>query len=134
MEFVSTGNCFVCGENNPNGLKIKFQVDREKQAIRATFTFEPIYQGWDGVVHGGMICTLLDEATANLVYHLGFNAIAASLEVRFKHPAPILQPLVVSGEITEVHKKLVKAKASLTGEDGKVLATGISTFLKQNPK
>jgi acyl-coenzyme A thioesterase PaaI-like protein len=134
MEFVSTGNCFVCGENNPRGLKVKFDVDPEKQAIRARFTFEPTYQGWDGVVHGGLICTLLDEAMANLVYHLEFNAIAASLEVRFKHPTPILQPLIVSGEITEVHKKLVKAKATLATEDGKVLATGISSFLKQTPK
>ena len=134
MKFVSDGGCFVCGEKNPHGLKIKFQVDREKQNIRTTFTVEPTYQGWDGIVHGGIICTLLDEAMANLVYELGLNAIAASLEVRFKRPAPTLQPLMVYGEITEVHKKLVKAKASLTGEDGTVLATGWCTFLKQSPK
>jgi uncharacterized protein (TIGR00369 family) len=131
MKFVSDGGCFVCGDKNPHGLKIKFQVDREKQNIRTTFTVEPTYQGWDGVVHGGIICTLLDEAMANLVYELGLNAIAASLEVRFKHPAPILQPLLIQGEITEVHKKLVKAKASLTDKDGKLLATGMSSFVKQ---
>lgn len=131
MEFVSNGYCFACGEKNPHGLKMKFQVDREKQAIRAAFTVEPAYQGWDGVVHGGIISTLLDEAMANLVYHLGFNAIAASLEVRFKQPAPILQPLLIQGEITEVHKKLVKAKASLTDKDGKLLASATSSFVKQ---
>jgi uncharacterized protein (TIGR00369 family) len=131
MKFVSDGGCFVCGEKNPHGLKIKFQVDREKQNIRTTFTVEPTYQGWDGIVHGGIICALLDEAMANLVYELGLNAIAASLEVRFKRPAPTLQPLRVYGEITEVHKKLVKAKASVIREDGTVLATGMSTFVRQ---
>ncbi len=133
MQFVSDGSCFVCGQKNPNGLKIKFQVDRENQTIHTTFTVEPTYQGWDGVVHGGIVSTLLDEAMANLVYELGLNAIAASLEVRFKKPAPTLQPLKVFGEITEVHKKLVKAKASLTKEDGTVVATGTASFVRQGP-
>jgi uncharacterized protein (TIGR00369 family) len=131
MKFVSDGGCFACGEKNPHGLKMKFQVDREKQAIHTVFTVDPAYQGWDGVVHGGIISTLLDEAMANLVYHLGYNAIAASLEVRFKQPAPILKPLLIQGEITEVHKKLVKAKASLKEEDGALLATATSSFVRQ---
>jgi len=128
MEFVSNGYCFACGEKNPHGLKMKFQVDPEKQTIQTEFTVEPIYQGWDGVVHGGIISTLLDETMANLVYHLGFKGIAASLEVRFKHRA-----LQITGEITEVHKKLVKAKASLKKEDGTLLATATSSFVRQSP-
>lgn len=131
MEFVSEGHCFVCGEKNPKGLKIKFYVDREKQAIHTVYSVDPAYQGWDGVVHGGILSTLLDEAMANLVYALGLNAIVASLEVRFKRPAPVLQPLVIDGQITEVHKKLVKAKASIAREDGTVLATGMASFVRQ---
>ncbi len=134
MEFVSSGGCFVCGQKNPQGLKITFQVDREKQSISTTYTVEPIYQGWDGVVHGGILCTLLDEAMANLVYELGLNGIAASLEVRFKKPAPTQQPLRIYGEITEVHKKLIKAKASISTEDGTVLATGTASFIRQREK
>ncbi len=134
MKFVSNGGCFVCGEKNPYGLKIKFQVDRQKQNIETTFTVNPTYQGWDGIVHGGILCTLLDEAMANLVYELGLNGIAASLEVRFKKPAPTLQPLRIYGEITEVHKKLVKAKAHISKEDGTVLATGMATFVRQGPQ
>ncbi len=134
MGFVSDGHCFVCGEKNPKGLKIKFQVNREKQAIHTVFTVDPAYQGWDGVVHGGILSTLLDEAMANLVYELGFNAIVASLEVRFKRPAPVLQPLTIDGQITEVHKKLVKAKASIAREDGTVLATGMASFVRQGPQ
>jgi uncharacterized protein (TIGR00369 family) len=131
MKFVSDGGCFVCGDKNPRGLKVKFQVDREKQSIHTIFTVAPTYQGWDGVVHGGILCTLLDEAMANLVYELGLDGIAASLEVRFKKPAPTLHPLRIDGEITEVHKKLVKAKASITKEDGTVLATGMASFVRQ---
>ncbi len=110
---------------------MKFEVDREKQKIHTIFTVEPTYQGWDGVVHGGIVCTLLDETMANLVYELGLNGIVASLEVRFKKPVPVLQPLKIHGEITEVHKKLIKAKASVLKKDGTLLATGIATFVRQ---
>ncbi len=132
MEFVAEGGCFVCGEKNPQGLKIKFKVDLEKQQIMATYTVPPTYQGWEGVVHGGILSTLLDEAMANLVYELGLEGIVASLEVRFKKPAPVLQPLRIFGEITEVHKKLVKARANISKEDGTILATAIASFVRQN--
>jgi acyl-CoA thioesterase FadM len=76
----------------------------------------------------------LDEAMAKLIYELGYQAITASLEIKFKKPAPILEPLRVYGEITEVSKRLIRAKAHVTKEDGTILATGTSTFLKQSTK
>ena len=79
-----------------------------------------------------MISTLLDEATAKLVYELGYQAVTASLEVRFKKPAPILEPLSIHGEIIEVSRRLIRAKAYVAKEDGTILATGISTFLKNS--
>ncbi|MCX8118195.1 MAG: hotdog fold thioesterase [Desulfobacterota bacterium] len=131
MEFVAEGSCFVCGEKNPGGLKIKFQVDRVNQTISATYSVPSTYQGWEGVVHGGIVCTLLDEAMANLVYELGLGGIVAAMEVRFKKPAPVLEPLNIFGEITEVHKKLVRAKARISREDGTLLATATATFVRQ---
>ena len=94
----------------------------------------PTFQGWDGIVHGGMISTLLDEAMAKLVYELGYHAVTASLEIKFKKPAPILKPLFVYGEIAEVNRRVIRAKARVTQEDGTVLATGSSTFLQRGAK
>ena len=131
MAFETNGNCFVCGEKNPNGLRLNFEIDKERQTLKTTFVASPTFQGWDGIVHGGMISTLLDEAAAKLVYELGYSAVTASLEIRFKKPAPILEPLHVFGEITEVSKRLIRTKARITKEDGTILATGISTFLRQ---
>jgi uncharacterized protein (TIGR00369 family) len=134
MKFETYGNCFVCGENNPNGLRLSFEIDKEKQNLKTTFISSPTFQGWDGIVHGGIISTLLDEAMAKLIYELGYQAVTASLEIKFKKPAPILEPLSVYGEITEVSKRLIRAKAHVTKEDGTILATGISTFIKQSAK
>jgi acyl-CoA thioesterase FadM len=67
---------------------------------------------------------------AKLAYELGYEAVTASLEIKFKKPAPILEPLNVYGEITEVSKRLIRARAHVAKEDGTILATGNSTLLK----
>ena len=131
MKLETNGNCFVCGKNNPNGLRLSFEIDKEKQTLKTTFVASPTYQGWDGIVHGGILSTLLDEAMANLVYELGYQAVTASIEIRFKKPAPILKPLLIFGELTEVSKRLIRAKAHIAQEDGAILATGTSTFMRQ---
>ncbi len=99
MKFKTYGNCFVCGEKNSGGLRLCFEINPERKTLKTTFVASPTYQGWDGLVHGGIISTLLDEAMAKLVYELGYEAVTASLEVRFKKPAPIFKPLLVHGEI-----------------------------------
>jgi uncharacterized protein (TIGR00369 family) len=131
MKLETNGNCFVCGENNPNGLRLTFEIDKEKQTLKTTFVASPTFQGWDGIVHGGILSTLLDEAMAKLVYELGYQAVTASIEIKFKKPAPILEPLLVFGEVTEVSKRLIRAKAHIAKKDGTILAVGISTFMKQ---
>ena len=131
MKFESYGNCFVCGKNNPGGLQLSFEIDKERQTLKTTFVASPTFQGWDGIVHGGIISTLLDEAMAKLVYELGYQSVTASLEIKFKKPAPILEPLLVYGEITEVNRRLVRAKARVTKEDKTILAEGKYTFMRQ---
>ena len=131
MKFVAEGNCFVCGEKNPGGLHLSFDIDKKKQTLRTTFVAGPVYQGYDRIVHGGIISTLLDEAMAKLVYELGYKAVTASLEVRFKHPAPILEPLLVYGEITKIEKRVIKARAHVSKKDGTILAVGISSLVRQ---
>jgi len=131
MKLETNGNCFVCGENNPNGLRLSFEIDKEKQTLKTTFVASPTFQGWDGIVHGGILSTLLDEAMAKLVYELGYQAVTASIEIKFKKPAPILEPLLVYGEVTEVSRRLIRAKARIAKNDGTILAVGMSTFMKQ---
>ncbi len=130
-KFESDGKCFVCGEENPDGLHLRFEIDKEKQVLRTTFLAGPAFQGYDGIVHGGIISTLLDEAMAKLAYELGYNAVTASLEIRFRKPAPILENLKVYGEITEVNRRIVKSKAHVATEDGTIVAVGTSTLMRQ---
>jgi acyl-coenzyme A thioesterase PaaI-like protein len=59
--------CFVCGIDNPIGLKLRFYTDDEGRCI-ARFRPKPEHQGFPGQLHGGLICTLLDEPTQIAVY------------------------------------------------------------------
>jgi len=68
---------------------------------------------------------------ANLVYELGYQAVTASMEVKFKKPAPILEPLRVHGEVTEVSRRLIRAKALIAKDDGTIVAAATSTFMRQ---
>ena len=130
-KFETYGNCFVCGKNNPGGLQLSFDLDKDRQTLQTTFIGSPTFQGWDGIVHGGMISTLLDEVMAKLAYELGYQAVTVTLEIRFKNPAPILEPLRVHGEITEVGKRFIKARGRVIKRDGTILAEGKSTLIRQ---
>ena len=132
MKFRILWKLFCLWRKESKGLRLTFEIDKEKQTLKTTFIASPTFQGWDGIVHGGIISTLLDEAMAKLIYELGYQAVTASLEIKFKKPAPILEPLRVYGQIAEVSKRLIRAKAHVAKEDGTILATGTSTFLKQS--
>ena len=63
--------CFVCGPKNPVGLKVSFNWDGK--VARAEFTPNRSHQGWSGVVHGGIISCLLDEAMSWAALFDGVN-------------------------------------------------------------
>ena len=69
---------------------------------------------------------------AKLSYELGYNTVTGSLDIKFRKPAPILEPLSVYGEITGAKGRIVKARAPISKEDGTILATGTSTLVRQS--
>ena len=91
--------CFGCGHQNPFGLKLTFEEQDETYIAR--FTGRPQHQGYDGIMHGGIVSTLLDEIMARYLYAKGMNAVTARLEVRYLKPTPIGVPLLLKGRIVE---------------------------------
>jgi uncharacterized protein (TIGR00369 family) len=124
-ELRDNQRCYVCGKENPAGLGVDFEIDRERRAISAKFTPSEIYQGYEGIIHGGILSTLLDEAMAKLTVSLGIPAVTAEITVTFKAPAAPGEELLVSGRLTHEARRLVQAEARI--ERGPVLiaeATG----------
>ena len=114
--------CFGCGQDNPIGLKLSFQWDGK--TARAEFTPTEPYQGWPGLVHGGIITCLLDEAMGWAVLFEGMNCVTAEIEVKLRRPAAIDQPLVITAHLTRKTRKLVETRAAVALKDGTLVAEG----------
>lgn len=80
-------NCFGCGKNNPFGLQLTFR--HQGDALVTDFMPGGTHEGWPGIVHGGIISTLLYEVMENLAYRNGTVAMMRDLEVNFRRPAKI---------------------------------------------
>lgn len=117
--------CYVCGGKNPNGLGVAFAIAKETRSIHALFTPSDAHQGFEGIVHGGILSSLLDEAMAKLAFSLGVPAVTAEMTVKFRQPASPGQELRVTGRLIEESHGLIRAEAKI--ERGPVLiaeATG----------
>jgi uncharacterized protein (TIGR00369 family) len=106
--------CYVCGNKNPAGLAVDFKIDADARSISASFTPSEDHQGFEGLVHGGILSALLDEAMAKLAYGVGLPAVTAELTIKFKAPAAPGEELLVSARLTEDTKKLITAEATIT--------------------
>ncbi len=124
----NAGLCFACGQENPIGLRLRFR--EEGEGIRAEFTPGPEYQGYAGVLHGGIIAAALDDAMANLFHMKGQETVTARLEVRYRREAPIGIPLIVSARVMGDRGRLFTAEATLTLPDGTRLADARGTLVR----
>lgn len=106
-----------------------FQYDQTTDQVKAKTHFAPHFQGWQGVLHGGLVSTVLDEVMVKAASQKGFKTVTAELTVRFKKPAPIVNHFIVSGKVTGQRGRVVSAEASLEDENGTVAAVASGKFV-----
>ena len=128
-ELPHTHSCFVCGESNPYGLKLRFETDG--QVVRTRFCPQREHIGFKGVVHGGLIATVLDEI---MVWACAVNtrqfAFCAELNVRFLKTLSPGQEVNVTGELTANRKgKIFEARSCLRNAADEILAEGSGKYL-----
>src|SRR4051794_3675585 len=115
--------CFVCGLENPAGLRLVFYETSPNEVV-ATYTPPEQFQGFPGVLHGGIVASLLDEAGGRAVMigdHSRFM-MTAKLEIRYRQPTPLGQPLTVVGKLLKMRGRLAAAHAEIRLSDGSVTA------------
>ena len=124
-----TKSCFVCGEQNPIGLKLEFETDGK--IVRAEFTPRPEHTGFKHAVHGGVLATVLDEimswVCAVQTKQWGY---CGELTVRFREPARPGQTLIALSEMVENRRgKIFEAKSELRTREGAVVAIATGKYL-----
>jgi len=117
---LSESMCFGCGQNNPIGLKLSFQWDGK--TARTEFIPTEFHQAWPGIVHGGIITSMLDEAMAYACRFEGMNCVTGKMQIKFRRPAAIDGPLVIAGKVTRRGKKWVWTKGRISLPGGTLVA------------
>lgn len=116
-------NCFVCGLENSYGLKLAFYKDGPGSVI-CNYTVPEQYQGYPGIVHGGIVTSIMDEALGRVFMIDDPNRFmyTAKLTSRFRQHVPIETPLKITAQIVRDRGRLAESKAQLFGPDDQLLA------------
>jgi len=122
--------CFVCGENNPSGLHLKFSIHDGK--VVTEFVPQKIHQGYKDIVHGGIISTLIDEAMVKAALMQGIQAVTAEFTVRFKNPLLTGEKAIVEATIIKINKKIIETSAIVKKSDNTIIAEGHAKLLRQD--
>jgi uncharacterized protein (TIGR00369 family) len=110
-------NCFACGSNNGAGLRLKFD-EKDDGSVVGYFTADPRFEGYSGIVHGGIIATLLDSAMSHCLFKKGIMALTGRLSIRYSCPIRVGTVVKLEGRIRKrVHKVFfLEAGAFVDGE------------------
>ena len=117
--------CFICGLQNPIGLKIEFYNDREAEQVRAEVTVPDEYQGYPGVVHGGIVAAILDEISGRaILLTCSDDTLMATLRmtVRYRRPTPTETPLTGVGWVERMSGMGARVAGEIRLPDGTVTA------------
>lgn len=121
MQVLDDGNCFVCGKNNPIGLKAEFDIDPEHRRASTTVRIPETFQGWQGITHGGIISALLDEICAQACMGIGLQIVTSEMKLRYRAPVPTGSLVTVIGEVVGERRRLIDVKGRLE-LDGQIMA------------
>ena len=125
-----SSGCMICGRGNQDGLQLEFVPEGEDGAV-ARGRIKDLFEGFAGLAHGGAIAAILDDAMWwAVLYAQGARTLTAELTVRFQQPVPVGQLFVVRARVVQHRRRLSRAEAVLTDEDGSVvLARAEGAFL-----
>jgi uncharacterized protein (TIGR00369 family) len=124
------GHCFGCSPRNVHGLQLRFW--RSEGGCFTTCAIPDHLCGWDGLVHGGIIATLLDEISGwTLISQLGKLGVTGKFTIRYIKPVHTNTELRVRGEISKQNRNLVVIRSTIHAADNEeqLLVEGESKWI-----
>ena len=125
--------CFACGMRNDAGLHLVFR--QEGDEVVTEFTADERFQGFPGVVHGGILATLLDETLNRVAMAEGRMMMTGRLDIRYRRAAPLGRPLRVGARVRSSRSRMLQAEGEIrladagTDENEAIIATAEGIFL-----
>jgi acyl-coenzyme A thioesterase PaaI-like protein len=125
---VEPHNCFACGELNEHGLHLDLHVDGNR--CWTELTLGDRFQGWDGIAHGGIVSTILDEVMAWSLAATDNWGVTARMSIAFRKPVRLGRAIRADGWTTTVRRRTIETAARIVDVgDGTVLATAEGTYV-----
>lgn len=113
MEISDDNHCFVCGELNVSGLRVRPLIDVPIQSASMRLAIPRAFQGWQGMAHGGILATLLDECCAYAAKSLVAHVVTAEITVNYKKPVPIETELLVFATVVNRRRKIIEVQGRI---------------------
>src|SRR5437762_12252760 len=130
LQLPHSAHCLVCGKSNPRGLKLDLHVEPQSGLVRTEFTPTIDDTGFERIVHGGMLASVLDEAMVWAATWRGKRfCVCGEMTVRFRESAVVNEPLTVTAKVDQARTKLVLTSGQVQRPDGKILATASGKYI-----
>ncbi len=130
-EVVRYNGCFVCGPDNPIGLNLKFVYDGK--ICRTTYQPDTRHEGYKGILHGGILATILDEVMIKAALAENVLCVTASMEVRFKAPADIRSFYTFESRIVSRRGRIIATEGKAVDQSGTTVAEATGKYMTVSP-
>lgn len=132
---MKKGFCFVCGANNNVGLKLNFKIDRENHQASCSTVISDEYQGWDGIVHGGIIASMIDGSMLYACKSMDLACVTAELTIKYKKPVPLNKQVEIIAKVKDQIKwmsyTVIYTEATMKVNGSVVAKAKAKMFVKQ---
>jgi len=129
LDLTDDKMCFVCGKENPFGLRLKFDHPADGR-LTAMVRFTKEHQGYKDIVHGGLMTTVLDEMMVNLAWVEKKPCVTVEITVRLKKAARVGEEILFEGRLDREEGKLLFASAEARNTAGEILASATAKCLR----
>ncbi|GHV45126.1 phenylacetic acid degradation protein [Synergistales bacterium] len=133
-KLTGSKECFVCGQHdsNPRSLGLSLFWDEENKEVNIPFCPDDTWCGYSGVVHGGIIASVLDDAMGWAAKQtIGDWSVTADFHIRYRKPTLIGGEYVIKGRVEEVTGRKTKTTAVLLDGSGNVLADSDAVYVRK---
>jgi acyl-coenzyme A thioesterase PaaI-like protein len=125
-------DCIVCSPTHPQGLQVRFEVLADG-STQGYFACDKAFEGFPGIIHGGVLSSLVDCAMLHCLFARGESALTVELSIQFRHPVEVGVPAVVCAELTEQGHSLYALAARIL-QQGQVKVKASARFLAKRDR
>ncbi len=122
-------HCMLCGTQSSTGLQLDFYSDAT-DVVWAKAKGSIHQQGFEGILHGGFIASLLDAGMCQAIFNQGVEAVTGDMNIRYLAEIPLTADILIRGKINKTYLTLYKVEAELYVNQ-QLMAKSTARFMKR---